>query len=92
MNSGHCRRTWCGCWHGGRAPAVDVSRAGTYSRARPVANGGTGTGATTPARCRALAEELAYKDGLLTWTEENVGEVFACIASQAPDERRRRKR
>ena len=27
-----------------------------------------------------LAEELPYKDGLLSWTEENVGELFACIA------------
>ena len=27
-----------------------------------------------------LAEELPYKDGLLAWTEENVGELFACIA------------
>jgi len=27
-----------------------------------------------------LPEEMAYKDGLLTWTEENVGELFACIA------------
>ena len=26
------------------------------------------------------AEEMPYKDGLLTWTEENVGEIFACIA------------
>ena len=27
-----------------------------------------------------LPEEMACKDGLLTWTEENVGELFACIA------------
>ena len=27
-----------------------------------------------------LPEEMAYMDGLLTWTEENVGELFACIA------------
>jgi hypothetical protein len=27
-----------------------------------------------------LPEEITYKDGLLTWTEENVGELLACIA------------
>ena len=41
-----------------------------------------------------LPEELPYKDGLLSWTEENVGELFACIAfkhlKSVDDENRQR--
>ena len=51
------------------APAAGPARAGAWD--------GVGAHANTMPR---LAEELPYKDGLLTWTEENVGELFACIA------------
>ena len=51
------------------APAAGPARAGAWD--------GVGAHANTMPR---LAEELPFKDGLLTWTEENVGELFACIA------------
>ena len=38
---------------------------------------GAGAHANTMPR---LPEEMACEDGLLSWTEENVGELFACIA------------
>ena len=51
------------------APAAVPARAGAWD--------GVGAHANTMPR---LAEELPYTEGLLTWTEENVGELFACIA------------
>ena len=51
------------------APAAGPSSAGAWD--------GVGAHANTMPR---LAEELPYTEGLLKWTEENVGELFACIA------------
>ena len=44
------------------------------------ASAGAGDGRDHAGTLPRLAEELPYKDGLLSWTEENVGELFACIA------------
>ena len=67
--------------HVQRIEAVVSSMAtGEAVRDAPVAgpsSAGDGHHAGTLPR---LAEELPYKDGLLSWTEENVGELFACIA------------
>ena len=51
------------------APVAGPSSTGAWD--------GAGAHANTMPR---LPEEMACKDGLLTWTEENVGELFACIA------------
>jgi hypothetical protein len=44
------------------------------------ASAGAGDGHDHSGTLPRLAEELPYKDGLLSWSEENVGELFACIA------------
>ena len=79
MNSGHCRRTWCRCWHAIARSSAAAERARRQKQDRRARRAEPDTRQRIEAMPR-LAEEMAYKDGLLTWTEENVGELFACIA------------
>ena len=70
-------------WAGAAGAGSDGDLEAMWQRAMEQAEGaaagaiGAGAHANTMPR---LPEEMACKDGLLTWTEENVGELFACIA------------